>query len=145
MSLTIGIDHNIGYFRYHPQHILFDPPLPAVHCATFSIYCVVLVVFSLETSGLVMIMLGSQSLSVAFIIVSGISLAQIFINLFYIWSVWRSRGLWREDWHRELIRQLFRISCLLVDLLAIAAFWAILALTTGLSVQVHTSIIAKSI
>jgi len=73
-----------------------------------------------------------------------ITLAQTSINVFYIWSVWISRGQWREDWRRELNHQLFSIFCLLVDLWVIAAIWAILTLaaTTESSLQVHTLIIA---
>jgi len=48
-----------------------------------------------------------------------------------------------HGWHRKLIHQLFPIFCLLVNLLVIAALWAIGALiaTTGLSLQVHTLIV----
>lgn len=88
--------------------------------------------------------LRAQPLSGALVVTLGVTLAQTSVNVFYIWSVWISRGRWREDWRRELNHQLFSIFCLLIDLLAVAAFWAILTLTatTELSLQVPRILIA---
>lgn len=130
---------------YHPQQVTLNHPLPGLGHATLSIYCVLFLVFSLEFSGLLLMVLRPQPLPGALVVTLGITLAQTSINFFYFWSVWISRGRWREGWRRELIRQLFSIVCFLVDLLAIAASWAILALTitTGLSLQVHALLIAS--
>lgn len=107
---------------YHPQRN---------HHSTYlvsSLICCVVTTVGVEVVGLVLL-LEQQPRAGIFVIVSGITVGQILINIFYLWSVGMREEQWTADWRSELMHRAFPLFCLLVDLLAIATLWIISART----------------
>lgn len=133
---------NTYSFQYTPVWYfqqLARPYLPRVHLLSF--YCVVSIVLASEIGGIALV-LDQRHIQGCSLVVLGITVTHAYITIFYLWSIWERREIWREDWRRQMTHEARLIICLLVDVLATAVSWAINPLIEDIDLNLGVSVLA---
>ncbi len=113
--------------------------LPRVHLLLF--YCVVSIVSASEIGGIALV-LDQRHVQGCLLVVLGITVTHAYITLFYLWSIWERREIWREDWRRQMTHEARLIICLLVVVLATAVSWVITSLLEDIDLNLGVSVVA---
>jgi len=117
---------------------LARPCLPRMHLFLF--YCVVPIVIASEIGGLALV-LDQRRFEGCLFLVLGITVTHAYITTFYLWSIWKRREIWREDWRKQVTHEARSIICLLVVVLATAVSWAIIPLIEDIDLDLGVSVL----